>query len=68
MRQELVEPGPRWEAALQYLGLPATTSVSAASLADIVLAVVERLQHVEAQLATQERASQPAPWTDETAE
>lgn len=68
MRQELVEPGPRWEAALRYLGLPATTAISAASLADVLLAAVERLQHVEAQLAALDRARQPEPWTDETAE
>jgi hypothetical protein len=65
MRQELVEPGPRWEAALEYLGLPSTTAVRGASLADVVLAAVERLQQVEARLDAQERARQPQPWTDQ---
>jgi hypothetical protein len=65
MRQELVEPGPRWEAALRYLGLPASTPVSAASLGDIVLALAERVEHLESQLAKVEAAHQPKPWTEE---
>jgi hypothetical protein len=55
MREELVEPGPRWVAALRYLGLPTTTQASPAALPDIVLALVERLEQVEAKLDTQYR-------------
>jgi hypothetical protein len=55
MREELVEPGPRWEAALRYLGLPTTTQASPAALPDVVLAIVERLEQIEARLDAQNR-------------
>jgi hypothetical protein len=55
MREELVEPGPRWVAALRYLGLPPTTQASPAALPEIVLAIVERLEQVEAKLDAQNR-------------
>ena len=59
MRQELIEPGPRWEAALRYLGLPASTPVSAASLADIVLALAEKLERLESRAAAEEGSGPP---------
>ena len=48
MRSELFDPGPRWEAARRYLGLPETASHLA--LEEIVLAMVEKLQQIEARL------------------
>ena len=57
MREELIEPGPRWEAALHYLGLPATARTSTSDLTEIVLAVVEKLEQLEARLD----AGQPPP-------
>jgi hypothetical protein len=55
MRYELVEPGPRWEAAIRYLGLETGHGAGAAlpDLAEILLAVVEKLQQVEARLDAQ---------------
>jgi hypothetical protein len=57
VREELIEPGPRWEAALRYLGLPTTTRTSTSDLAEIVLAVVEKLEQLEVRLV----AGQPPP-------
>ncbi len=51
MREELVEPGPRWAAALHYLGLPSTTRATPAELTDVVLAIIEKLEQLEARLA-----------------
>ena len=56
MRSELVEPGPRWQAALRYLGLPESTGAGTADLPDIVLAIVDRLQRLEAQLKSERRS------------
>jgi hypothetical protein len=55
MRYELVEPGPRWEAAIRYLGMETGRGASSAlpDLAEILLAVVEKLQQVEAKLDAQ---------------
>jgi hypothetical protein len=50
MREELVEPGPRWEAALRYLGLPTSTRACASDLAEIVLAVVDTREQLVARL------------------
>ncbi len=56
MRSELVEPGPHWQAALRYLGLPESTGAGTADLPDIVLAIVDRLQRLEAQLESERRS------------
>ncbi len=53
MRSELVEPGPHWQAALRYLGLPKSTGAGTADLPDIVLAIVDKLQRLETQLETE---------------
>ncbi len=50
MRNELTEPGPHWEAALRYLGLPESTSAGTAALPEIVLAIVDKLQQLETEL------------------
>jgi hypothetical protein len=55
MRYELVEPGPRWEAALRYLGMLSSEQerlTSLPDLAEILLTVIEKIEAMESRLNT----------------
>ena len=64
MRSDLVEPGPHWEAALRYLGLAESTPTGSADLPDIVLAIVDKLQQLEARIASEGSVLPSEPTSD----